>query len=118
MTLRIDINMDDKYGATGAPAYRIYREFPMCQNLARIHHFRTHYDCKGRAFGWPHWFACVLPHLGGTAMYRVWGIGAPNSRDFLGVNVILDLRTLAMIADGCCPPAILLDYMSAEGAPD
>ena len=115
MSIRIDINVGEKHGSKGEHAYTIYRAFPRCVDVPWIYHFRTAYDCDGVAFGGIHYFRCTMGFGADRVTAKVYGIGAPYRGDFPGIGVLEDVRTLKMIQAGCCPPAILEEFMSAEG---
>ena len=99
-------------------AYEIHSWFPQCVWFKTHYFFRQVYDCDGlpmNAFGL---FRCywMADGVGKSATLR--GHGAPTEAGFKGLNVITDLRSIDMIIAGCCPPALLMEFLGTEGIPD
>lgn len=111
------INKEDRGGGKPPWAYMIDRPFPRCAGLIADYHFTTIYDCFGICMGGLYSTRCLFDTGSGLQVFTVKGYGAPNTGGFKGFNIIKDIRTIGMIAAGCCPPAILTEYLGTEGVP-
>jgi len=116
--VRVDINIDDKLGGRLPIAYRIDRPFPFCTEFATPYYFRTYYDCKGLVIGSRYFGTCWARMDDELVYVEIRGFGAPQLVDFKGYNFIQDLRSVSMMMRGCCPPAILLEFMGSGEIPD
>jgi len=115
--MRININLDDKPGGKLPIAYRIDRPFPFCSQFETPYYFRTYYDCKGLVIGARYFGRCMARIDGELVSVEIRGFGAPQLVDFKGYNFIQDMRSVEMMMRGCCPPAILSEFMGTGEIP-
>jgi len=115
-----DLHITKRYLKLGREpwAYQIHSWFPQCVWFTKPFFFRQIYDCFGlpmHPFGR---FRCTWIANGVQKSARIRGHGAPSDTGFRGLNVIVDLRTIEMIAEECCPPELLMEFLGTEGIPD
>ncbi|MBA7491623.1 hypothetical protein ES702_02171 [subsurface metagenome] len=114
------IHLTEKYPRLGREpwAYEIHSWFPQCVWFKRYVFFRQVFDCDGMPMTGFHKFPCAWMADGVSKSATLWGHGAPTERNFKGLNVMTDLRTIEMIVEGCCPPELLMEFLGTEGIPD
>lgn len=105
-------------GGKGLIAYWIDRPFPDCLNVPTPIFLRTHYDCLSRSINPFGRWSCYLGPGPGKGTIWVSGFGTIASPPHSGYNVINDRRTIKMIAEECCPPDIMMEFLGTEGIPD
>lgn len=78
----------------------------------------TGFDCLGRPFGVCYKYTPVFGSYDiQPGVTKIWAYGVLRHGMGLGDGVIVDVRTVEMIAAGCCPPDIMLAYLGTEGMP-
>jgi len=112
------INKDDKHGGRPPWAYTIDRPYPECIEAVNGYFFHTIYDCKDRAQGGLFQTRCTIKTPIGYDSFYVQGYGFPSNHNFKGFHIIVDIRSIELIASGCCPERILLEFLGTEEVPD
>jgi len=115
-----EIRLTERYPRLGRPpwAYEVHSWFPQCVWFKKHVFFRRVCDCDGMPMDGFGKFKCywMADGVGKSATLR--GHGSPVERGFRGLNVMIDLRTIEMIAEECCPPELLMEFLGTEGIPD
>ena len=104
--------------AQGGPAYFVDSKLPWPTGPIP-YHVRTHFDCWGMPFGpLRTWYERKVFGLAKLWTKSYTSFGSLSHADFEGEGVLVDVRTLQMLIDACCPPELLLQFLATEEAPD
>jgi len=97
---------------------KYYTLLPWLVRNVEIIHIVTSLDCRGRSiqapsrwwrFGFGRIFPGVVSYFDGCGVMIMNFTGTPN--------IFYDLRTVKQMANGCCPPQVLYEFMGTERIP-
>lgn len=93
----------------GKPPWACIIDHPLpdCVNFRERFFLRSIYDCEGRAQGGLAKIKCTLRLEEGGKTVTIKGYGFPSTAPSKGLSVVNDIRTIEMMAAGCCPPQII-----------
>lgn len=114
----IDLTPDVKGGGKVPTAYIINQPLPNDGGTDPPLCLSTLYDCEGLAIFSKHSWMIGLGPSGNYETVKVVAYGLLSYLSDTPYHTIIDVRNLGMIAAGCCPPAILSEFLGAERIPD